>query len=187
MECPFRAYLERYPLRDGEESPWRALPSPVDLGALGGLFADGRVGPWLRAHGAHLQGLRLYVLWPGRRYRLRLDGVRWEGRAVHLYRLLGEGAEPDLSPKRRWTEWLALKALLQREDVEAVHLWAWPWLGRPRPVGKGVYRKGDALPALKEVEPLLEKALRSWGAFPPRPGPHCHACGLADLCRKEEE
>jgi len=187
LECPFRAYLERYPLRDGEESPWRALPSPVDPGALEGLFADGRVGPWLRAHGAHLQGLRLYVLWPGRRYRLRLDGVRWEGRAVHLYRLLGEGAEPDLSPKRRWTEWLALKALLQREDVEAVHLWAWPWLGRPRPVGKGVYRKGDALPALKEVEPLLEKALRSWGAFPPRPGPHCHACGLADLCRKEEE
>ncbi|GGM97042.1 hypothetical protein GCM10007092_08380 [Thermus composti] len=178
LECPFRAYLERFPWR--EEGPWRRLAREGKA-----LEADPQVGPWLRRHRDHLEGMRFYTPWPRERFLLLLDGVRWEGRVLHLYRLLPQGAAPDL--ERRWTEWYALGLLLRREDVEAVWLWSWPFLEDPRPYRAKPFRKGDPLPRLKEVREELKRALAGWkkGVFPPRPGSRCFACSFADICRKE--
>lgn len=183
-ECPFRAYAERFGLREGGEAlGWHLFPEGKEA-----LSRHPEVGPWLQAHGAHLEGMRFWVWWQGAHFPLRLDGVRREGGTIHLYRLLPRGAEPDLGPQRRWTEWYALGALLQRGDVEAVHLWVWPFLGTPRPYRPRPFRKGESIPALREVRDQAEKALALWqqGVFSPRPGPHCYACGLADVCRKED-
>ncbi|MCS7218370.1 MAG: hypothetical protein NZ846_05270 [Thermus sp.] len=183
-ECPFRAYAERFGLREGGEAlGWHLFPEGKEA-----LSRHPEVGPWLQAHGAHLEGMRFWVWWQGAHFPLRLDGVQREGGTIHLYRLLPRGAEPDLGPQRRWTEWYALGALLQRGDVEAVHLWVWPFLGTPRPYRPRPFRKGESIPALREVRDQAEKALALWqqGVFSPRPGPHCYACGLADVCRKED-
>jgi hypothetical protein len=77
---------------------------------------------------------------------------------------------------------------LRRKEVEEVHLWTWAFLGEPRPYRKNPYRKGDRPPQLEEVRALVKEALPRWGkgGFSPRPGYHCYACGLADICRKEE-
>lgn len=185
-ECPFRAYLERFPLRaeDGALG-WHLLPEGWDR-----LLADPRVGPWLKAHEDLLQAMSFWVRWPGKRFALRLDGVRREegGRVVHLYRLLPPGKDPDLGPRHRWTEWYALWAFLQREEVREVYLWTWAFLGEPRPYRKNPYRRGERLPQVEEVRPQVDEALRRWGmgGFSPRPGPHCFTCGLQDLCRKED-
>ncbi|GAB5603444.1 hypothetical protein FJNA_19700 [Thermus sp. FJN-A] len=195
LECPFRVYLERFFPREAEEDGalgWALLAREGER-----LRDHPEVGPWLERHRAHLEGMAWGVLWPGKRYRLRLDGVRREGKALHLYRLLPPGAGPEwdaLLPRqgnilrRRWTEWLALQALLTREDVEAVHLWAWPWLGEPVPYRKRPFRPGDRLSLWEAIEPKLEEALSLWreGPFLARPGGHCHTCRHADICRKEE-
>ncbi len=181
QECPFRAYLERFALRGDGTVGWHLLP-----GAREALLQDGEVGPWLAAHGEHLEGMQFWVSWPGKRFRLRLDGVRREGRMLHLYRLLPRGAEPDL--ERRWTEWYALEALLQRGDVEAVHLWTWNWLDKPKPYRNRPFRQGEATHRLDRIRDRLEEALASWqkGVFPAKPGNHCYTCSFADICRKEE-
>ena len=105
---------------------------------------------------------------------------------LHLYRLLPRGAEPDL--ERRWTEWYALEALLQRGDVEAVHLWTWNWLDKPKPYRNRPFRQGEATHRLDRIRDRLEEALASWqkGVFPAKPGNHCYTCSFADICRKEE-
>lgn len=181
LECPFRAYLERFDLRRDGALGWHLLP-----GAREELLKDSEVGAWLAAHGEHLKDMRFWSPWPGRRFPLRLDGVRREGGVLHLYRLLPRGAESDL--ERRWTEWYALEALLQRDDVEAVHLWTWNWLDRPKPYRNKPFRKGEGIPRLVRIKPQVEEALAGWqrGVFPPRPGSHCYACSFADICRKEE-
>ncbi|MBW6395012.1 MAG: hypothetical protein ABWJ63_00515 [Thermus sp.] len=185
-ECPFRTYLERFPLRPEDGAlGWHLFPERVDE-----LSQHPEVGPWLALHQEHLEGMVFWARWPGGRFALRLDGVRREagGRVVHLYRLLPPGGDPDLSPRRRWTEWYALGAFLQRKEVEEVHLWTWAFLGEPRPYRKNPYRKRDRPPQLEEVRALVKEALPRWGkgGFSPRPGYHCYACGLADICRKEE-
>jgi len=185
-ECPFRTYLERFPLRaeDGALG-WHLFPDRMDE-----LAQHPEVGPWLILHQEHLRDMVFWALWPGERFALRLDGVRREagGRVVHLYRLLPPGKDPDLGPQRRWTEWYALGAFLQRKEVEEVHLWTWPFLGKPRPYRKKPFRKGEKPPQLEEVRWQVEKALTRWreGVFSPKPGSHCWACGLEDICRKEE-
>ncbi|GLV47741.1 hypothetical protein TJA_09080 [Thermus sp. LT1-2-5] len=184
LECPFRAYALRFDLQEGDGATgWHLLPKELER-----LREDPQVGPWLSAHGAHLEGMRFWVPWPGRRFALRLDGVRREGKTLHLYRLLPPGKEPDLSPKTRWTEWYALKVLLARGDVAEVRLWVWPWLGAPKPHRKTPYRPGDTLSPAQEVEERVEAAYQEWakGVFPPRPGAHCYHCPLTDVCRKEE-
>ncbi|APD08844.1 PD-(D/E)XK nuclease family protein [Thermus brockianus] len=183
QECPFRAYAERFGLWDREEGAgWHLLPKE-----LARLKEDPEVGPWLRAHQDHLEGMAFWRPWRGKRYALRLDGVRREGKTLHLYRLLPQGKSPDLDPKSRWTEWMALEALLQREDVDRVYLWTWTWLEAPRLQRQTPYRRDQSVPAAKEIHPHLEEALRGWeaGVFPPRPGPHCYTCSLGDVCRKE--
>ncbi|GAA6755790.1 hypothetical protein Thermus77420_12660 [Thermus thalpophilus] len=184
LECPFRAYALRFNLQEEDGAPgWHLLPKELPR-----LKEDPQVGPWLSAHREHLEGMAFWVPWQGRRFVLRLDGVRREGKRVHLYRLLPPGKEPDLSPKTRWTEWYALKALLSRKDVEEVFLWVWPWLGAPKPHRKTPYRPKERLPLAEEVEEMAQAAYQAWekGAFPPKPGPHCYHCHLADVCRKEE-
>ncbi|WP_117237437.1 PD-(D/E)XK nuclease family protein [Thermus sediminis] len=186
-ECPFRAYLERFTTL-GEEgaSGWpllaKALAQDPEAEAL---KADGNLGPWLLAHWERLREMKFYRSWGGRRYEMRLDGVRRVGKEVHLYRLLPQGKEADLG--RRWTEWKALEALLARQDVEAVHLWVWPWLGDPFPYRKRPFRKGDRLGPLEAIAPRLEEAWALWqeGLFPPRPGGYCYRCRFKDVCRKE--
>jgi hypothetical protein len=180
-ECPLRVYLERFPTTDGEARGWALLAKDPKA-----LEADPAVSPWLQAHREHLEGMAFFLNWDGRRYRLRLDGVRRQGKEVHLYRLLPEDGEPDLG--RRWTEWKALENLLSRDDVEAVHLWAWPWLSEPTPLRKTPYRKGEAVPRARAIGPRLEEALAGWeaGSFAPRPGNACYTCRFEDICRKEE-
>ena len=180
-ECPMRVYLERFPTLDGEARGWALLARDPKA-----LEADPVVSPWLQAHREHLEGMGFFRNWDGRRYRLRLDGVRRQGKEVHLYRLLPEDGEPDLG--KRWTEWKALEALLARDEVEGVHLWAWPWLSEPIPLRKAPYRKGEAVPRARAIGPRLEEALAGWvaGPFAPRPGNHCHTCDFKDICRKEE-
>jgi hypothetical protein len=180
-ECPLRVYLERFPTTDGEARGWALLAKDPKA-----LEADPAVSPWLQAHREHLEGMVFFPNWDGRRYRLRLDGVRRQGKEVHLYRLLPEDEEPDLG--RRWTEWKALENLLSRDDVEAVHLWAWPWLSEPTPLRKAPYRKGEAVPRARAIGPRLEEALAGWeaGSFAPRPGNACYTCRFEDICRKEE-
>jgi len=181
-ECPLRVYLERFPTPDGEAKGWALLAKDPKA-----LEADPAVSPWLQAHREHLEGMVFFLNWDGRRYRLRLDGVRRQGKAVHLYRLLPEDEEPDLG--RRWTEWKALENLLSRDDVEAVHLWAWPWLSEPTPLRKTPYRKGEAVPRARAIGPRLEEALAGWeaGSFAPRPGNACYTCRFEDICRKEAQ
>ncbi|TBH17245.1 hypothetical protein [Thermus thermamylovorans] len=185
-ECPFRAYLERFPLRPERGAlGWHLFPE-----RMAELARYPEVGPWLALHQEHLEGMVFWARWPGGRFALRLDGVRREegGRVVHLYRLLPSGGEPDLDPRRRWTEWYALGALLQRKEVEEVRLWTWAFLGKPRPYRKHPYRKGEKPPQVEAVRLRLEEALLRWreGAFRPNPGYPCYACRLEDVCRKEE-
>ncbi|WP_234553748.1 hypothetical protein [Thermus caliditerrae] len=185
-ECPFRTYLERFPLRaeDGALG-WHLLPEGWDR-----LLADPQVGPWLKAHEDLLQAMSFWVRWPGKRFVLRLDGLRREeeGKVVHIYRLLPAGQDPDLSPGKRWSEWYAVGAFLQRPEVEGVYLWTWNWLDEPRPYRDRPFRKGERLRPLEAIRPRVEVALSEWqgGAFHPKPGSHCWACGLEDICRKEE-
>ncbi|GAA5338048.1 PD-(D/E)XK nuclease family protein [Thermus antranikianii] len=181
-ECPFRAYVERFGLkvRDGALG-WHLLPAELER-----LLAHPEVGLWLEAHRAHWEGMRFWFSLPGKPP-LRLDGVRREGNVVHLYRLLPQDGEPDLDPQKRWTEWYALGVLVNRKDVAEVRLWIWPWMGRP----SLQYRQSSdkELPkAVGEVRKRAREAYQLWrqGAFPPKPGPYCHTCGLEDLCRKEE-
>ncbi len=186
-ECPFRAYMERFPLRETKEEglSWSLLAQGGD-----GLWDHPEVGPWLERYRAHLEGMHFFVLWEREGYRLRLDGVRREGSAVHLYRLLPAGTAPEWDTRGRWTEWKAIEELLEgrfKPKVEEVHLWAWPWLGEPAPYRKGPFQKGRPGP-WKALRPSLERALALWqgGSFPPRPGSHCHSCPYPDVCRKEE-
>ncbi len=188
LECPFRAYMERFPLREEEDgfSGWSFLARGGE-----GLWNHPEVGPWLERHRAHLEGMRFFVLWEREGYRLRLDGVRREGEALHLYRLLPAGAEPEWDARKRWTEWKALEELLDgrfKPRVEAVHLWAWPWLGEPVPYSRRPFRKGDRIGPLEAIKPRLEEALALWqgSPFAPKPGSHCHPCPYKDVCRKEE-
>ncbi len=195
-ECPFRTYMERFPL--GEAG--FPLGKPLEEGLWGwsllaqgeeGLRGHPEVGPWLERHRAHLEGMRFFVLWEREGYRLRLDGVRREGKAVHLYRMLPAGAAPEWDTRKRWTEWKAIEELLEgrfKPRVEEVHLWAWPWLGDPFPYRGRPFRKGDRLRPLEAIRPRLEEARALWqqGLFPPRPGNHCHRCDFKDICRKEE-
>ncbi|RTH20379.1 hypothetical protein CSW41_02510 [Thermus scotoductus] len=181
-ECPFRTYLERFPLRleDGALG-WHLLPEERER-----LLRDPEVGPWLEAYREHWQTMQFWKLWERKPLNLRLDGVRREGDIIHLYRLLPQGGEPDLGPRKRWTEWYALGVLVERRDIREVHLWTWPWMGRPT-----LYRRQRSaqLPkAVEEVRRQVEEAYSLWqqGAFRPTPGNHCYACGLADICRKEE-
>ncbi|ULR41162.1 hypothetical protein [Thermus sp. NEB1569] len=181
-ECPFRTYLERFPLRleDGALG-WHLLPEERER-----LLRDPEVGPWLEAYREHWQTMQFWRLWERKPLNLRLDGVRREGDIIHLYRLLPQGGEPDLGPRKRWTEWYALGVLVERRDIHEVHLWTWPWMGRPT-----LYRRQRSaqLPkAVEEVRRQVEEAYSLWqqGAFRPTPGNHCYACGLADICRKEE-
>ena len=180
-ECPFRAYVERFDLkgRDGALG-WHLLPTE-----LGEVLAHPEVGPWLEAHRAHWEGMRFWSTLPGKPP-LRLDGVRREGETLHLYRLLPQGAEADLGPQRRWTEWYALGVLLGRKDVAEVRLWVWPWMGKPSLLRRQT--PGTLPKPVEEVRQQANEAYRLWlkGAFPPKPGSHCYACGLEDLCRKEE-
>ncbi|GAA5335589.1 MULTISPECIES: PD-(D/E)XK nuclease family protein [Thermus] len=183
-ECPFRAYAERFGFSDGEQEAlgWHLLPRE-----LARLKEDPEVGPWLAKHQDHLEGMEFWKLWRGKRYALRLDGVRREGKTLHLYRLLPQGKDPDLNPRDRWTEWMALEALLRREDVDRVYLWTWAWLERPRPWRKAPFDRKSLLPQAQEVRSRVEEALQGWeaGVFDPKPGAHCHTCQLGDVCRKE--
>jgi hypothetical protein len=187
LECPFRTYMERFPLREAEEDGyWSLLAREGE-----GLRDHPEVGPWLERHRAHLEGMRFFVIWERAGYRLRLDGVRREGKALHLYRLLPAGAEPEWDARKRWTEWKALEELLEgsfKPRVEEVYLWAWPWLGEPVPYRKRPFRRGERPRPLEAIRPRLEEALALWqeGPFPPRPGSHCHPCPYQDVCRKEE-
>lgn len=180
-ECPFRAYVERFDLgrRDGALG-WHLLPEE-----LGRLRAHPEVGPWLEAHQEHWKEMRFWSTLPGKPS-LRLDGVRREGKTIHLYRLLPQGAETRLDPRKRWTEWYALRVLLGRKDVAEVRLWAWPWMGKPS--SPPDFRFVEVPRIAEEVREQVAEAYRLWreGAFPPKPGFHCHTCGLKDLCRKEE-
>ncbi|WP_241374103.1 hypothetical protein [Thermus arciformis] len=190
LECPFRVYLERFFPREAEEDGalgWDALAREGN-----GLLDHPEVGPWLERHQAHLEGMRFFVVWERQGYRLCLDGVRREGKAVHLYRLLSAGAAPEWDARKRWTEWKAMEELLEgrfTSKVEEVHLWAWPWLGEPVPYRKCPFRRGERLGPLEVIRPRLEEALALWreGVLSSRPGGHCHACTFQDVCRKEGE
>ncbi|RTG96406.1 hypothetical protein CSW15_04770, partial [Thermus scotoductus] len=181
-ECPFRTYLERFPLRleDGALG-WHLLPEERER-----LLRDPEVGPWLEAYREHWQTMQFWKLWERKPLNLRLDGVRREGDIIHLYRLLPQGGEPDLGPRKRWTEWYALGVLVERRDIREVHLWTWPWMGRP--TLRRRQRSAQLPKAVEEVRRQVEEAYSLWqqGAFRPTPGNHCYACGLADICRKEE-
>ncbi|RTI54267.1 hypothetical protein CSW14_07610, partial [Thermus scotoductus] len=181
-ECPFRTYLERFPLRleDGALG-WHLLPEERER-----LLRDPEVGPWLEAYREHWQTMQFWKLWERKPLNLRLDGVRREGDIIHLYRLLPQGGEPDLGPRKRWTEWYALGVLVERRDIREVHLWTWPWMGRPTLLH---HQRSKELPkVVEEVKKQAEEAYHQWrqGSFSLKPGSHCYTCGLEDLCRKEE-
>jgi len=186
-ECPLRVYLGRFPTLEEDGTPGWSLLAKDPLR----LAQDPRVASWYEAHQEHLKEMRFFVPWEREHYRLYLDGVRWEGDTVHIYRLLPAEARPDLGPRKRWTEWKAIEELTQgrfKRKVEAVYLWFWPWLAEPSLYRTTPYRKGERPPALKEIDPLLQQALALWreGPFAPRPGNYCHTCHFQDICRKEE-
>ncbi|MFN4231490.1 hypothetical protein [Thermus sp.] len=182
LECPFRAYMERWSLRPRDGGlGWHLLPEEQER-----LLRHPQVGPWLEAYREHWQTMQFWKLWQRKSLNLRLDGVRREGNVIHLYRLLPQGGEPDLGPRKRWTEWYALGVLMGHRDIREVHLWTWPWMGKPN---LHLRQRSASLPkAVEEVRRQVEQAYGLWqqGSFRPAPGNHCYACDLEDLCRKEE-
>ncbi len=184
LECPFRAYVENlgpWPREDGSLG-WHRLPRDLEA-----LRVHPEVGPWIRAHEETLRSLAFWKPWPLRNgLTLRLDAVRRVEGRVHLYRLLPPGASPRLPElKDRWTELYALGVLLRKG--ERFTLYAWPWLGRPKPLLDSE-DYGAILAKVQGLGPRVEKALGLWqgGTLRPRPGAHCYACPYGDLCRKEE-
>lgn len=93
--------------------------------------------------------------------------------------------------KRRWTELLASRTLLETPEVQAVEVFVLPLGGRPV-LAYEFNRKNRNSKAMQSLlDKRYQEAVSAWQAyqskmFEARPGNYCRDCGFGDICRVKE-
>jgi hypothetical protein len=118
-----------------------------------------------------------------------LDGVSRSSGEAHIYHFTEPGAGEearDTVRRNRWSERWAAAYLLSAFPgrITRVHLWVWPVLGEPMPVyDRPIERVWGNL---SELLALVQEARIRFGTgfVQPKPGFHCRACAVRDVCRE---
>jgi len=194
-ECSLRFWAERLSTKPHEKAWWKLLVQelrkaeklvPARLEALSQQFpqAEG----WLRQHYPLLSELNLGFRLEAEGLTAHLDGVLRKSGEAHLYHFVEPDATEakDMVRKNRWSErWVAaylLSAFAGR--IVKVHLWVWPILAYPVAVyDKPIERVGGSLSTLLAQAKEANSRFQT-GFIQPKPGFHCRACGVRDLCRE---
>lgn len=194
-ECSLKFWAEKFSVEQTETEWWHSLVRelrkaeklvPARLETLCHRFpqAEG----WLRGQYPRLGELSLGFRLEGAGLSAHLDGVLRKSGEAHVYRFLEPGCEDaeDRIRRNRWSERWAAAYLLSAfaGRITKVHLWAWPILGEPALVyGKPVDRVWGMLKSLTDQAKEVNTRFQT-GLVEPKPGFHCRACRVRDVCRE---